>query len=190
MKNLLLLVFAFSISIVSLQAQCNSTKSHKKTKAVKTTYHENGEPDVVDIAISSDVHTTLVAAVKAADLVGTLKSDGPFTIFAPTNAAFDKLPEGTVNTLLQPENKKQLTKILTYHVLAGKYAAADVVKAIKISGGKATLETISGGKITATMSNGKVVLKDENGNYSTITATDLAGKNGVVHVIDSVVLPK
>jgi len=169
MKNLLLLVLAFSMSIVSLQAQCNSSKSHKNTKAVKTTYHENGEPDVVDIAISSDVHTTLVAAVKAANLVNTLKGDGPFTIFAPTNAAFDKLPDGTVNTLLQPENKNQLVKILTYHVLAGKYKAADVVNAIKISDGKATLTTVSGDKITA---------------------TDLDGKNGVVHVIDSVVLPK
>ena len=190
MKNLLLFVLVFSISIVSVQAQCNSSKSHKNSKAVKTAHHENGEPDVIDIAISSDVHTTLVAAVKAAGLVGTLKGEGPFTIFAPTNSAFDKLPEGTVNTLLRPENKKQLVKILTYHVLPGNFKAADVVNAIKISGGKATLATVSGNKITATMRNGKVILKDENGNYSTITATDLEGKNGVVHVIDSVVLPK
>lgn len=186
MKKLMILAFVFSISIFNIQAQCNSSKS----KAVKTSYHENGEPDVVDIAIGSEVHTTLVAAVKAADLVGTLKSDGPFTVFAPTNSAFDKLPDGTVNTLLRPENKDQLVKILTYHVIAGKFTAKDVVKAIQDGGGKVTLETVSGDKITVTMKGKNVVLKDENGNYSTITATDLEGSNGVIHVIDSVVLPK
>lgn len=186
MKKLMLLVLAFSMTIVSIQAQCNSSK----TNAVKTSYSEKGEPDVVDIAIGSKAHTTLVAAVKAAGLVETLKSNGPFTVFAPTNSAFDKLPEGTVNTLLKPENKDQLVKILTYHVIAGKLEAKDVVSAIKSNGGKATLTTVSGDKISATMRNGKVILKDENGGYSTVTATDLKGSNGVIHVIDSVVLPK
>jgi len=187
MKNLMILAFVFSISIFNLQAQCSNYNSHDNSKAVKTSYHENGEPDVVDIAIGSKIHTTLVAAVKAADLVGTLKSEGPFTVFAPTNTAFDKLPEGTVNTLLRPENKKQLTKILTYHVLAGKFTATDVVNAIKIGGGKATLKTVSGDKITATIRNKNVMLKDENGNYSMITATDLEGSNGVIHVIPLII---
>ncbi|MEM6963487.1 MAG: fasciclin domain-containing protein [Bacteroidota bacterium] len=185
MKKLMLLILAFSMSIVSIQAQCNSSK----TKAVKASYSE-AEPDVVDIAISSKAHTTLVAAVKAAGLVETLKSDGPFTVFAPTNEAFDKLPEGTVNTLLQPENKDQLVKILTYHVISGKLEAKDVIAAIKKNDGKATLTTVSGDKISATMRNGKVILKDENGGYSTVTTTDLKGSNGVIHVIDTVVLPK
>lgn len=186
MKKLMILALVFSISIFNIQAQCNSSKA----KAVKASYTENGEPDVVDIAIGSKDHTTLVAAVKAAGLVGTLKSEGPFTVFAPTNAAFDKLPDGTVNTLLKPENKDQLVKILTYHVIAGNFKAKDVVKAIQDGGGKVTLKTVSGDDITITMRDKNVVLKDENGNYSTITATDLEGKNGVIHVIDSVVLPK
>ena len=186
MKKLLFLVLAFSMSIISVDAQCTGSKS----KAMKTSYSEAGQPDVVDIAISSKAHTTLVAAVKAAGLVETLKSDGPFTVFAPTNKAFDKLPKGTVATLLKPENKDQLTKILTYHVIAGKFEATDVLNAINSNGGKATLTTVSGDKISATVRNGSVILKDENGNYSTVTATDLKGSNGVIHVIDSVVLPK
>lgn len=146
--------------------------------------------DVVDIAIGSADHTTLVAAVKAADLVNTLKSAGPFTVFAPTNAAFDKLPAGTVDNLLKPENKVQLTKILTYHVVSGKIDAAAVVAAIKGGNGKAVLTTVSGGKLTASMDMGKVKLTDESGNSAFVTAADLTGTNGVVHVIDGVVLPK
>lgn len=182
----MLFALMFSICIFKLHAQCNSSKA----KAVKISYSEKGEPDVVDIAIGSKVHTTLVAAVKAAGLVETLKGEGPFTIFAPTNAAFDKLPDGTVNTLLRPENKGQLVKIITYHVIAGKFMAADVVKAIQDGVGKVTLETVSGDKITVTMKDKNVILKDENGNYSIISTTDLEGSNGVIHVIDSVVLPK
>jgi len=180
------LLFTFSMNFATVQGQCNSSKS----KSVKTTHHEKGQADIVEIAIGSKVHTTLVAAVKAAGLVETLKSDGPFTVLAPTNDAFDKLPEGTVSTLLRKENKAQLTKILTYHVIAGKFEAADVINAIKIGGGKATLKSVSGDKITATIRNGKVILKDENGNYSRVTATDLKGRNGIIHVIDNVVLPK
>ena len=180
------LFLAFTMSFATVQAQCNSSKA----KAVKTSYSENGQPDVVDIAIGSKAHTTLVAAVKAAGLVETLKSDGPFTIFAPTNAAFDKLPDGTVNTLLKPENKGQLTKILTYHVIAGKFEATDVINAIKKGNGTATLTTVSGDQISAMIRKNQVVLKDENGNISTVTATDLKGSNGVIHVIDTVVLPK
>ncbi len=146
--------------------------------------------DVVDIAISSPDHTTLVAAVKAADLVTTLKSAGPFTVFAPTNAAFDKLPEGTVANLLKPENKAQLAKILTYHVVSGNLDAAAVVDAIKKGDGKVVLTTVSGGKLTASLDMGKVKLTDESGKSAYVTAADLKGTNGVVHVIDGVVLPK
>jgi uncharacterized surface protein with fasciclin (FAS1) repeats len=150
----------------------------------------SSEKDVVDIAIGSADHTTLVAAVKAADLVNTLKSKGPFTVFAPTNAAFNKLPAGTVESLLKPENKAQLAKILTYHVVSGNIDAAAVVAAIKAGNGKAVLTTVSGGKLTASMDIGKVKLTDESGNSAFVTAADLKGANGVVHVIDGVVLPK
>ena len=146
--------------------------------------------DVVDIAISSADHTTLVAAVKAADLVATLKGEGPFTVFAPTNAAFDKLPEGTVASLLEPANKAQLANILTYHVVSGNLNAAAVVAAIKKGKGRVELTMVNGGKLTASMDGARVMLTDESGNKSYVTATDLTGSNGVVHVIDTVVLPK
>ncbi|MFT7086270.1 MAG: putative surface protein with fasciclin (FAS1) repeats [Vicingaceae bacterium] len=146
--------------------------------------------DVVDIAISSENHTTLVAAVIAADLVETLKGEGPFTVFAPTNDAFDKLPEGTVATLLEAENKEKLTAILTYHVVEGNLMASDVLAAIKEGKGKVVLTTIQGGKLTASLDGDNVKLTDENGNTSFVTATDLKGSNGVVHVIDTVIMPK
>jgi uncharacterized surface protein with fasciclin (FAS1) repeats len=146
--------------------------------------------DIVDNAVNSKDHTTLVAAVKAAGLVETLKSAGPFTVFAPTNAAFDKLPAGTVATLVKPENKATLTKILTYHVLAGKYSASDIVAAIKKGKGKATFTTVQGGKLMASMDMGKVKLTDENGGTAYVTIADVNQKNGVIHVIDSVVTPK
>lgn len=148
------------------------------------------QQDVVDIAIGSKDHTTLVAAVKAADLVGTLKGEGPFTIFAPTNTAFEALPEGTVATLLKPESKAALTNVLTYHVVSGNLASKDVLKAIKKGKGEAKVETLSGGFLYAFVKDGSVYLKDENGNESKVIAVDLAGSNGVVHVIENVVLPK
>jgi len=150
----------------------------------------SAQKTVVDIAVGSESHTTLVAAVKAAELVTTLQSAGPFTVFAPVNAAFDKLPAGTVGTLLKPENKATLTKVLTYHVVAGNIDAAAVVKAITDGNGKAVLTTVSGGKLTASILNGKVILTDENGGTATVVATDLKADNGIVHVIDGVVLPK
>lgn len=146
--------------------------------------------DVVDIAIGSADHTTLVAAVKAADLVMVLKGEGPFTVFAPTNAAFSKLPAGTVESLLKPENKAQLSKILTYHVVSGNLDAAAVVAAIQENKGKVELKTVSGGILVASMEKGKVMLTDESGSTAYVTATDLKGSNGVIHVIDGVVLPK
>ncbi len=145
--------------------------------------------DIVDVAAASKAHSTLVAAVKAADLVATLKSKGPFTVFAPTNDAFAKLPAGTVETLLKPENKAKLAGILTYHVVAGKLDAKAVLAAIKKGKGKAVLTTVAGGKLTVAVENGKVVLTDEKGGKATVTATDLKASNGVIHVIDSVLLP-
>jgi len=150
----------------------------------------NAQKTIVDIAIGSKDHTTLVAALKAADLVATLQSAGPFTVFAPTNAAFEKLPAGTVETLLKPENKATLANILTYHVVSGNLNAKAVLKAIKAGGGSVTLKTVSGGSLIASIKEGKVILTDEKGGVSTVVATDLVGSNGVIHVVDSVVLPK
>jgi uncharacterized surface protein with fasciclin (FAS1) repeats len=146
--------------------------------------------DIVDIAVGSDVHTTLVAAVKAADLVATLKGDGPFTVFAPVNDAFAKLPAGTVDFLLKAENKATLAKILTYHVVAGTLDATAVLAAIKKGNGSVSLTTVSGGILKASLENGKVKLTDEKGGSAFVTVTDLKGSNGVIHVIDSVVMPK
>jgi len=148
------------------------------------------DKNIVETAISSKDHTTLVAAVKAADLVGVLTGDGPFTVFAPTNAAFAKLPTGTVENLLKAENKATLQGILTYHVIAGKFMASDVIGLIKKNNGKAVITTVNGGKLTAMIMDGSVYISDENGNKAKVTAADLDNTNGVIHVIDSVVLPK
>lgn len=153
-------------------------------------FASNAQKTVVDVAVGSANHTTLVAAVKAAGLVETLQSAGPFTVFAPTNSAFTKLPAGTVDYLLKPENKSKLTKILTYHVIAGTFDAATVVKVITDAKGSLPLKTVSGATLTASLKNGKVILTDEKGGVSTVVATDLKAGNGIVHVIDAVVLPK
>lgn len=145
--------------------------------------------DIIDNAVNSADHTTLVAAVKAADLVATLKGAGPFTVFAPTNAAFAKLPAGTVETLLKPENKATLGGILTYHVVAGNVSSTELVKMIEKSNGSATLTTVAGGKLTAMLKDGKVWLKDEKGGVSMVTIADVVQSNGVIHVVDSVLLP-
>jgi uncharacterized surface protein with fasciclin (FAS1) repeats len=145
--------------------------------------------NIVQNAVNSKDHTTLVAAVKAAGLVDTLQGAGPFTVFAPVNAAFEKLLAGTVDTLLKPENKDQLVKVLTYHVIAGKVSSSDLVKMIKDGGGKAELTTVEGGKITASISDGKVILADEKGGSATVTIADVFQSNGVIHVVDSVLLP-
>lgn len=145
--------------------------------------------NIVENAVNSKDHTTLVAAVKAAGLVETLQSAGPFTVFAPTNAAFDKLPAGTVNSLVQPENKATLTKILTYHVVAGKLDAKAIALLIKEGNGTAVLKTVSGGTLKASMQGNKLVLTDEKGGMSTVTIKNVYQSNGVIHVIDTVVLP-
>lgn len=145
--------------------------------------------DIVDNAVNSADHTTLVAAVKAAGLVETLKGPGPFTVFAPTNEAFAKLPAGTVETLLKPENKETLVKILTYHVVAGRLSAAELKKEIRAGHGQAMLKTVSGGTLTAMMQGSNIVLKDEKGGMSTVTIANVFQSNGVIHVVDTVVMP-
>ena len=147
--------------------------------------------DIVTNAMNSADHTTLVAAVKAAGLVETLQGPGPFTVFAPTNEAFAALPAGTVDNLLKPDQKPMLVKILTYHVVAGNYDAAALMKLIKAGGGKAQLKTISGGTLWFTMNGDKnVVVKDELGNVADISIYDVRQSNGVIHVIDKVLMPK
>ena len=146
--------------------------------------------DIIDNAVNSKDHTTLVAAVKAAGLVETLKGPGPFTVFAPTNAAFAALPAGTVDTLLKPESKPALTKVLTYHVVAGKMDAASLTKAIAAGGGKAMLKTVSGGTLTAMSSGGTVMVMDESGGTANVSIADVTQSNGVIHVVDKVLLPK
>lgn len=150
----------------------------------------NEDKTIVEIAAGNDNFTTLVAAVKAAGLVDVLSGQKEFTVFAPTNAAFDKLPAGTVSTLLQPENKQKLTDILTYHVVAGEYKAGDVLKAIKSNGGKFSVTTVKGEKITLMMDGKNVAIKDANGGKSIIIMTDVDASNGVIHAIESVLMPK
>lgn len=145
--------------------------------------------NIVENAVNSKDHTTLVAAVKAAGLVDTLSSKGPFTVFAPVNGAFDALPAGTVDTLLKPENKAVLTKVLTYHVIAGSYDSKAIAKAIKAGKGKAEFTTVAGGKLWATMDGNSLVLMDEKGGRSRVTIADVRQSNGVIHVIDAVLLP-
>lgn len=183
MKRLLL----FAIALVAL-AFTAPVYAQKNPMVGGAAMYAN--KDIVENAVNSKDHTTLVAAVKAAGLVETLKSTGPFTVFAPTNAAFNKLPSGTVNTLLKPENKNMLTKILTYHVVAGKMDSKAIAAAIKKGNGKATFTTVSGGKLWGWMKGGKLILKDENGGMSTVTVADVMQKNGVIHVVDTVLMPK
>lgn len=145
--------------------------------------------NIVENASQSADHTTLVAAVKAADLVTTLEGKGPFTVFAPTNEAFAALPAGTVDTLLKPENKAKLTAVLTYHVVAGDLTSAKIAKKIKADGGKAEFKTVNGEKLTAMMKGDSLVLTDKGGNEATVTIADVKQSNGVIHVIDHVLLP-
>jgi uncharacterized surface protein with fasciclin (FAS1) repeats len=145
--------------------------------------------NIVQNAINSADHTTLVAAVKAAGLVDTLEGPGPFTVFAPTNEAFAKLPSGTVDTLLKPENKDTLTKVLTYHVVAGRLSTSDLHRMIKAGGGTAELKTVSGGTLKAMEQNGHIVLQDEKGGTAMITIHNVYQSNGVIQVIDTVLMP-
>lgn len=148
------------------------------------------QKDVVDVVATSEEHTTLVAAIKAADLVQTLKEEGPFTVFAPTNSAFEALPKGTVEKLLKPESKDVLSNLLTYHVIAGNFQATDILAAIKKDGGNFVLKTLSGATLTASIKDGNVILIDGTSNIATIITTGLKASNGVIHIIDKVVMPE
>ncbi|WP_173837124.1 fasciclin domain-containing protein [Flavobacterium sp. 14A] len=147
-------------------------------------------PNIVGVASANEDFSTLVAAVKAAELVETLSSEGPFTVFAPNNAAFAKLPEGTVENLLKPENAEKLKAVLTYHVVAGKFDSAAVIDAIKKNNGKYSVTTVQGGTIVLSLNGDKVMLTDANGGTSTVILADVAASNGVIHAIDTVVMPK
>ena len=162
--------------------------------SASATFANNGnggaDDNIVGVAAGNKDFSTLVAAVKAAELVETLSGKGPFTVFAPTNAAFDKLPKGTVESLLKPEAKDKLTAILTYHVVAGEFDANAVVGAIKKNNGKFEVKTVQGGKLIASLKGDNVILTDEAGNTSTVVITDVKACNGIIHAIDSVVLPE
>lgn len=180
-KNLFLLA-AISLSASSTFAQMEKTVMVGGAEMYPS-------KNIVENAVNSKDHTTLVAAVKAAGLVETLQSAGPFTVFAPTNEAFNLLPAGTVDNLVKPENKKTLTGILTYHVVAGKVSSADLLKMIKAGNGMATLKTVAGETLTAMVKGNKIMLKDAKGGVATITIKDVNQSNGVIHVIDHVLIP-
>ncbi len=179
----------YSIALVAFMLMLGTASFAQKTVMV------GGAPmypnkDIIDNAVNSKDHTTLVAAVKAAGLVETLKGKGPFTVFAPTNAAFNKLPKGTVETLLKPENKAMLQGVLTYHVVSGKWSAADVMAAIKKGNGKAEVTTVQGGKLWFKMDGKDVWVIDEKGGKAKVTIADVNQSNGVIHVIDTVLMHK
>ncbi|WP_289044196.1 fasciclin domain-containing protein [uncultured Olleya sp.] len=191
MKTLKLskIVLGLSVMLVANLGLAQDKMMSKDTKMVGGAAMYPSK-NIVENAVNSKDHTTLVAAVKAAELLDVLQSEGPFTVFAPTNAAFDKLPEGTVATLVMPENKMQLQTILKYHVVAGKWSAKNIAKMIKKGKGKAVIKTVSGGTLTAWEKDGAVYVSDENGNSAQVTIADVNQSNGVIHVIDTVLLPK
>jgi uncharacterized surface protein with fasciclin (FAS1) repeats len=177
------------ISAVALVAIAIAPNTYAQTKMVGGAAMYPTK-NIVENAVNSKDHTTLVAAVKAAGLVETLESAGPFTVFAPTNEAFDKLPKGTVETLVKPENKATLTKILTYHVVAGRLSAEDLMAKVKAGMGKAELKTVQGGSLWVMQQGKKLYLVDEKGGKSWITIADVFQSNGVIHVINTVLMPK
>ena len=181
-----LLAFAMSIGLAASQASAQMSGDGNPMVGGAAMYKAK---NIVENAVNSKDHTTLVAAVKAAGLVDTLQSAGPFTVFAPVNSAFDALPAGTVDTLLKPENKGMLTKILTYHVISGNFSSKDIAKAIKNGKGKAEFTTVAGGKLWAMMDGATLVLTDEKGGRSRVTIADVRQSNGVIHVVDAVLLP-
>ncbi len=191
MKKVCVIVFFAAVAIAMANT---SARAQMMSKMDSMNPMVGGAPmlrskDIVDNAVNSADHTTLVAAVKAAGLVETLKGKGPFTVFAPTNSAFDKLPAGTVETLVKPENKEMLTKILTYHVLAGSFDAKAIAGRIRKGHGIANFTTVSGDTLTAMMSGNDLVLRDEKGGTARVTIGNVYQSNGVIHVVDSVLLP-
>lgn len=189
-KIITLLLVGSLITVYSCAKNADKKKKEKPAVEEVPEAKEVETKTIVGVAADNENFTTLVAAVTAADLVETLNSTGPFTVFAPINAAFDKLPEGTVATLLKPESKEMLTSILTYHVVSGTFTAAAVVKAITDNNGKFEVKTVQGGILTASLLDGKVILTDTKGNVSTIVITDVEASNGIVHAIDGVVMPE
>ena len=180
-SKMLVLMAVVALAVTSAVAGDNPVVGGKEMYPTK---------NIIQNAVNSADHTTLVAAVKAAGLVDTLEGAGPFTVFAPTNEAFNKLPAGTIDTLLKPENKAMLTKVLTYHVVAGRLAAHDLMKKIKEGNGTAELTTVEGGKLWAMSQDGKhITLKDEKGGMSMVTIPNVFQSNGVIHVVDTVVMP-
>lgn len=188
MKKLGLAVFAMIIALGFGINNASAQMSNGNPMVGGAAMYKN--KNIVENAINSKDHTTLVAAVKAAGLVETLSGKGPFTVFAPTNAAFDMLPAGTVTNLLKPENKAMLSGILTYHVVAGNYDSKAIAKAIKKGNGMATFTTVQGGKLMAKMDGSTLVLTDEKGGMSRVTIADVKQSNGYIHVIDTVLMPK
>ena len=183
-------MFASRISRFALAAVLVSSVASAQKNPIVGGKEMYPNKNIIENAVNSADHTTLVAAVKAAGLVDTLQGAGPFTVFAPTNAAFQKLPAGTVDTLLKPENKAMLTTVLTYHVVPGRLSSVDLKKQIKMDKGTATLKTVSGGTLWAMMDGKDIVLKDEKGGMSKVTQANVFQSNGVIHVVDTVVLPK
>ena len=181
------MTFALMAPAAALAAQPMATGKEKTVMVGGAAMYPS--KNIVENAVNSKDHTTLVAAVKAAGLADTLSGAGPFTVFAPTNAAFAKLPAGTVETLVKPENKGTLTTILTYHAVAGKVTAGDLIKMINANGGKATIPTVAGATLTAELVGGKVVITDGAGGKTTVVQTDVMTSNGVIHVTDGVFLP-
>ena len=196
--NLLKKISAFAIVALIMTSCADGKKTEAETDLTATDSTEvvtdsvavDAPATIVDVAVGNPDFSTLVAAVKAAGLVETLSGEGPFTVFAPTNAAFEKLPAGTVDGLLKPENLAKLKGLLTYHVVSGKFDAATVIDAITKGKGKHTVTTVQGGKIDLSLKDGKVVLTDANGKSSVVVIADVAASNGVIHAIDTVVMPK
>ncbi len=206
-RNIICALSAFAVLGIAACSTPESTTTRTNTNAPMTTTSPMMSPspaamenpmvggaamyankDIIDNAVNSKDHTTLVAAVKAAGLVDTLKGAGPFTVFAPTNAAFEELPAGTVDTLLKPASKAALTKVLTYHVVPGRQDAATIAKAITAGNGKATFTTVEGGTLTASMSGSDVIITDEKGGTAKVTTANVMQSNGVIHVVDGVLM--
>lgn len=188
-KSTLILAFVGCLGMAYGQQDMQALASNSQMASAASNWNET-EPTIAGVASNNESFSTLVAALKAANLVTTLDGKGPFTVFAPTNDAFAKLPEGAVASLLESQNIPTLTKILTYHVVAGEFKAADVVKAIQENNNDFKVQTVAGEMLTLSLQDGSVILTDVAGNTSKVTATDVAASNGVIHVIDTVVMPQ